>query len=97
MGKLEFVQHELLISVSSEIPEAAGLGSSAAFSCSLSAVYFTVIVNLLGIDVQGTPDISYYADHIENIIHGKASGCDVQIVSRGGCLKFVKNEEDSDQ
>ena len=27
---------------------------------------------------------------MEKLIHGKSSGCDVQIVLNGGCIKFAK-------
>ena len=68
------------------------MGSSAAYSCALSAALLQtkmMIMNTDGGDASIKPEnseIIKYADFMEKLIHGNPSGCDVQIVMNGGCL-----------
>lgn len=75
------------ISIRSEIPISAGLGSSAAVGVAMSAA----LANSL--DVKLSRDkISKIALESEKIFHGHPSGIDNLISSQGGLLVFRRNE-----
>ena len=59
------------------------MGSSAAFSVAMSA-------SLLKAFEMSMDEVSHFADYMEKLIHGKPSGCDVQIVLKGGCIQFIR-------
>lgn len=72
------------ISVSSSIPVGCGLGSSAAFSVSLSAA----IMQLSGCYEVCLQDL---ADSVEHIFHENPSGIDTFVSQHGGLVEFQKN------
>ncbi|QQG49345.1 MAG: mevalonate kinase [archaeon] len=78
----------LSVSISSEIPEGAGLGSSASTLVSVAAA----VAKLQGIRL--TPDEAARWSMIgEKEVHGKPSGIDPAICSRGGVLLFRPGEK----
>lgn len=77
----------LTIEIHSEIPQAAGLGSSAAVAVALT----TAVAASLGLTLK-KEQISSAAFDAERIIHGQPSGIDNLIATYGGLLVFRKNE-----
>ncbi len=77
----------LRITIQSEIPSAAGLGSSAAIGVAMSAA----LGKCLGIKLS-RDQISKIAYQSERHIHGHPSGIDNLISSYGGLVVFRKNE-----
>lgn len=76
----------LNVQVGSEFPHGAGLGSSAAFSVSLTAALMQAVTGR-------TPDkktVSDWAFRCEHIFHGSPSGIDNSICSFGGAILFQK-------
>lgn len=74
------------VTVSSELPPGAGLGSSAAFSTSLTAA----LINFFKEEKDVIPKelISKWAFKCEHIFHGKPSGIDNSICTFGGAVHF---------
>jgi mevalonate kinase len=72
-----------LVSIDSEIPLGAGLGSSAALSVSFTSCLSKFIG--LNLSKQEISDIAFLS---EKIIHGTPSGIDNLITAHGGLLKF---------
>ena len=77
----------IVLRISSEIPIAAGMGSSAATAVAAVAA----ASRLLGIRVT-KDDISKAAYVAETIVHGKPSGIDNTVSTYGGVIAFRKNE-----
>lgn len=80
--------HSFTYKVTSEVPLAAGLGSSASLCVGLSAV---LLVQFTQKSTGISPDfeqISEYSLQGENFIHGKASGLDNTTVALGGFISF---------
>ena len=77
----------LSIEVRSELPVAAGLGSSAAVASATAAA-----VNHLFGDTLTKEDISQISLEAERLIHGKPSGIDPAITTFGGILLFSMKE-----
>ncbi|KAI1706495.1 mevalonate kinase [Ditylenchus destructor] len=91
------------ITVRSEIPIQAGMGSSGAFCVCLASVLLqkTGLIPLASIKVSGE-NHTWSAEHLnmirkfgskaEEIIHGRASGIDTAICANGGLVKFQDGE-----
>lgn len=75
------------ISIRSEIPISAGLGSSAAIGVAMSAA----MANTLGLKLSKT-EISKIALESEKLFHGHPSGIDNLISAQGGLIVFRRNE-----
>lgn len=73
------------ISIESEIPVAAGLGSSASLAVAFTAAYS----RYLGLNLS-KEEISRIAYEAEKIVHGKPSGIDNTIASLGGAILYHK-------
>jgi len=71
------------VTVSSSLPVGAGLGSSAAFSVSLTGALFRAF-NI----EESLENISKLAFQVERMFHGKPSGIDNSICTFGGALLF---------
>lgn len=84
------------VTVESEIPQGAGMGSSAAYSCALSAALLHSIAFLVDFEVpkQGTEELKdyvwSYTNFLEKKFHGRPSGCDAATVVDGGVVVYVK-------
>lgn len=74
------------INIESEIPVAAGLGSSASLAVAFTAAYS----RYLGLNLS-REEISRIAYEAERIVHGKPSGIDNTIASLGGAILYHKN------
>lgn len=74
------------ISIESEIPVAAGLGSSASLAVAFTAAYS----RYLGLNLS-REEISRIAYEAERIVHGKPSGIDNTIASLGGAILYHKS------
>jgi mevalonate kinase len=72
------------VTVKSQFPSGAGLGSSAAFSVSLVAALMKAITG----NVPPKQTISEWAFRCEHIFHGKPSGIDNSICTFGGAILF---------
>ncbi|RWS23590.1 mevalonate kinase-like protein [Leptotrombidium deliense] len=71
------------VSICSSLPIGAGLGSSAAFSVSLTGALFRAF------NVDASPEtVSKTAFQVERMFHGKPSGIDNSICTFGGALLF---------
>lgn len=77
------------ISVDSEFPVGAGLGSSAAFSVAIAGALFQALKPEL---VQDLDLISRYAFQCERLFHGKPSGIDNSICTFGGAILFKEGK-----
>lgn len=77
------------ISVDSEFPVGAGLGSSAAFSVSLTGAIFQALKPEL---CQDLDLISHWAFQCERIFHGKPSGIDNSICTFGGAILYKEGK-----
>lgn len=75
------------IELSSEIPVASGLGSSASASSALCCA----IAKELGHELE-KKEIADLTWGIENIVHGKSSGVDPYAVTFGGVLRYRKGD-----
>lgn len=77
----EILYEGLEIEVSSTIPMGFGLGSSASSIVSLLRALSSAFIPI-------SPDTHFIelARQIENLVHGKSSGFDVELVFRGGCF-----------
>lgn len=76
------------VEVESEFPPGAGLGSSAAFSVSLTAALFKIMTG----DDPSSQTISAWAFRCEHLFHGKPSGIDNSICAYGGAILFQSGE-----
>mmetsp|Transcript_13890 Transcript_13890/g.23659 ORF Transcript_13890/g.23659 Transcript_13890/m.23659 type:complete len:208 (+) Transcript_13890:208-831(+) len=91
------------LDVHSEIPQGSGMGSSAAFSCAISASILHSLKIMKereskgALDFEGLrPDkqeIGRFANLMEKVFHTNPSGCDVQVILNGGLLRFQKGQE----
>ena len=77
----------LKVSIQSEIPSSAGLGSSAAIGVAMSAA----LGNCLGLRL-GKERISKIAFESEKLFHGHPSGIDNLVSTQGGLIVFRRNE-----
>ena len=75
------------IEIKSDIPIAAGLGSSASIAVALTAAYSRYLGLSLSLD-----EISRIAYESEKIVHGKPSGIDNSIATYGGGIVFEKGK-----
>lgn len=78
------------VQVKTDIPLAAGLGSSASFSTCLSA-YFLLVSGCIQSNRLEDSDlvmINNYSFEIEKLFHGKPSGIDNSVASFGGAVVF---------
>jgi len=80
----------LKITIKSEIPVAAGLGSSAALSVAVAAA----TSKLLGVKMDKN-EINTYAFESEKVIHGTPSGIDNTIATFGGILRYQREHQPS--
>ncbi|XP_022104077.1 mevalonate kinase-like [Acanthaster planci] len=88
----------LEVSVTSELPTGAGLGSSAAFSVCLSAAFLLQAGITSPVDENGLNQRSWNKDDLdvincwafeaERIIHGNPSGIDNAVSTYGGALRY---------
>lgn len=77
------------ISVSSQLPTGAGLGSSAAYAVCLSGALLHIAGRLSqGEDKANLEKVSQWAFRSEQIIHGTPSGIDNSICTYGGAVNF---------
>jgi len=76
------------VSIKSNIPIAAGLGSSAAVATSTVAA----VSNLLGVELT-RDDIFHMAYESERLVHGTPSGIDPAISTYGGTLQFQRGRD----
>ena len=76
------------VTISSEFPVGAGLGSSAAFSVALTGALFVA----LGHNVDDKQSVSDWAYQCERLFHGKPSGIDNSICTFGGTLLFKQGK-----
>jgi mevalonate kinase len=76
------------VEVRSEIPTAAGLGSSAALSVALVRAF----AECAGAGPLSPAEIVSRAAEIENVFHGTASGVDVAAAAYGGTILFRRGE-----
>ncbi|CAL8091973.1 unnamed protein product [Calicophoron daubneyi] len=85
------------ITVRSEIPMGAGLGSSAAFSVA-AATTFLFLCGVLPIKADLKPtakqceQIQLLAHEAESIVHGKSSGVDTTISTQGGGVYYQRTD-----
>ena len=80
------------IEIKSEIPLAAGLGSSAAFSVCISA-YFLLLSNQITKDPGSEANLARVnecAFNLEKIFHGRPSGIDNSVSTHGNYVLFEK-------
>ncbi len=75
------------VEISSNIPIAAGLGSSASLAVAFTAAYS----KFLGLDLT-REEISRIAYEAEKIVHGKPSGIDNTIATYGGAILYRAGE-----
>ncbi len=75
------------VSIQSEIPSSAGLGSSAAIGVAMSAA----LGNCLGVRLR-KEQISKIAFESEKLFHGHPSGIDNLVSTQGGLIVFRRNE-----
>ncbi len=73
------------VSIKSDIPTAAGLGSSAAVAVST----VMAVSKVLGIDLE-LNEVSNLAYEAEKIVHGTPSGIDNSISTFGGAIRFQR-------
>ena len=74
----------LEVSVKSQFPTGCGLGSSAAYSVSLTAALFKAILP----NCYNQEDIRRWAFVCEHVFHGKPSGIDNSICTYGGAILY---------
>lgn len=75
------------VEAESEVPGRAGLGSSAA----LSVAVVRALADLAG-ERPGDDEVEARAGLAEEVFHGRASGIDAAMATRGGVLRFVRGE-----
>lgn len=78
----------ICVEVESQFPPGAGLGSSAAFSVSLTAALLKIMTG----DDPSSQTISAWAFRCEHLFHGKPSGIDNSICTYGGAILFQSGE-----
>ncbi len=83
LKKLSGYLKSAFIEIRSEIPVAAGLGSSASLAVAFTAAYSTYI----GLSLS-REEISRIAFEAEKIVHGKPSGIDNTIATYGGAILY---------
>lgn len=71
-----------------EVPSRAGMGSSAALSVAVAQSLARLSGETLDVSV-----IERHAGLAEEVFHGRASGIDAAVASRGGMLRFVRGTE----
>jgi mevalonate kinase len=76
---------DLSVEITSDIPPACGLGSSAAFSLALVRALASLADRTLSPD-----DVRGRASRVEDVFHGTASGVDVAASAEGGVLWFER-------
>lgn len=97
------VSEGVTVTVTSDFPLGAGLGSSASFSVSMSAAFVILESLQCGIDCEKNPDgtiiitnlvmsrIRELADKCERVFHGNPSGIDTATCSLGGIVRFQRD------
>ncbi len=73
------------VEITSEIPVAAGLGSSASLAVAFTAAYS----RYMGLDLS-REEISRIAFEAEKVVHGKPSGIDNTVATFGGAILYEK-------
>eukprot|EP00055_Hartaetosiga_balthica_P015241 m.88735 g.88735 ORF g.88735 m.88735 type:complete len:396 (+) comp8815_c0_seq4:66-1253(+) len=87
------IDHGVSIHIGSRLPIGAGLGSSAAFSVTMSAAMLAYVGIIEKIEEKENFDlINRWALLVEKIIHGNPSGLDNTMCCYGGAMKYVKGE-----
>ncbi len=81
------IKESIRLKIKSEIPVAAGMGSSAA----VAVASIAAVSRLLGVRLS-EEEISRFAYMCERIVHGKPSGIDNTIATYGGVIAFRRNE-----
>lgn len=76
------------VTVNSEFPVGAGLGSSAAFSVALTGAVFRAF----GGGNEDSQLVSNWAFQCERLFHGKPSGIDNSICTFGGAILFKEGK-----
>eukprot|EP00056_Hartaetosiga_gracilis_P005415 m.84447 g.84447 ORF g.84447 m.84447 type:complete len:394 (+) comp12157_c0_seq1:43-1224(+) len=85
--------HGVSIHIGSRLPIGAGLGSSAAFSVTMSAAMLAYVGIVENIEDKETHAlVNRWAFLVECIIHGKPSGLDNTMCCFGGAMSFTKGE-----
>jgi mevalonate kinase len=77
----------LRVDITSDIPPACGLGSSAAFSLALVRALASLAERGLSVD-----EIRAHASRVEDVFHGTASGVDVAAAADGGVIWFERSD-----
>ena len=78
----------IYVEISSDVPPACGLGTSAA--CSVA--FTSALLTYLGLDIEKSL-INTYAYEAEKISHGTPSGIDNTISTYGGLILYTKNKD----
>ena len=83
------------MTLESEIPMGAGMGSSAAWGASLSAaflhsLYFILSDGTLFDKSREKEFVWSYTNFIEQLYHGSPSGCDAAVTMTGDCIFYQK-------
>jgi mevalonate kinase len=90
--KLENLSGSINIKIKTEIPQGAGLGSSAAFGAVLSGCICQAIQFLSKSDSLNSEQFSElvwsYTNVFECLQHGKPSGCDAAVIVQGGLICY---------
>ncbi len=87
---ISLLKRGILAEISSDIPPACGLGTSAA--CSVA--FTSALLKFLGFDLE-KKIINQYAYEAEKISHGNPSGIDNTISTYGGLLLYVRGNPPS--
>ena len=72
----------------------AGLGSSAAYGCALSAALFKSFAHSIQYEIKENEfrdAVFDFTNFCEKLNHGKPSGADAAIVNHGGLMKYQLN------
>ena len=81
---------DLVVSIRSELPPGAGLGSSAALSVAVLRALASAAGRTLGVN-----DELALGRRLEAVFHGHPSGIDPAAAAIGGCFRFVRGEPPS--
>ena len=84
---LGLVPHGFVVSLRSEVPAGAGLGSSAA----LAVAVLRALTRATGHALAADEELAL-ARRLETIFHGHPSGIDPAAAALGGCFRFVRGD-----
>ena len=87
---LHVAPRDLVVSIRSELPPGAGLGSSAALSVAL----LRALASATGRTLRADDELAL-GRRLEAIFHGHPSGIDPAAAALGGCFRFVRGEPPS--